>query len=237
MLIAALAVWKRRQSHREQGAELSNDTAFSAGIRHAPRLAAGLLSQVLFWWSPRDPLRIVDLLRSIAIFGASGSGKTSGSGYQMAKAIVGNRKIGGLILASKPEDLAFWQGVFAKAGRKHDLLVFGPRSPLRFNFLDYMQRAGADTRGITEAIMTIGETVQQLQSDGQQNEFWRPQKERTLYNSIEIVRQATGNITAPNIQKFLSGAAQTSDHFQSATWLNKFHNRCLEAAYNKRKMP
>jgi hypothetical protein len=50
--------------------------------KHLP--SSGLLDQVLFHWSPHDPFTIRDLLRSIAIFGASGSGKSSGSGYQLA---------------------------------------------------------------------------------------------------------------------------------------------------------
>lgn len=222
IFLAVFIIWKRlgRQGRR----------AMVSGSR-----VSGLLAQTLFMWSPYDALTIDGLLRSIAIFGASGSGKTSGSGYQLAKAIVGNRKIGGLILASKPEDLAFWQGIFKKAGRKHDLLIFSPQSSKRLNFAGYMQQCGADTREITEAFLTIGETVQQLKNDGQQNEFWRPQKERTIYNAIEIVRQATGGISAPNIQKFLSGAAQTPEELRSEAWQKGFHNKCLEAAYNRSK--
>ena len=203
--------------------------ASSGSFRPAGRIAAGLLSQVLYWWSPRDPLTIRDLLRSIAIFGASGSGKTSGSGYQLAKAIVRNPKIGGLILASKPEDREFWQRIFAKAGRKSDLLIFGPDSPLRFNYLDFLQRSGADTRDITQAIMVIGETLHQ--GEGRQGEqFWRQQNERLIYNAVEIVRRALGKVAAPDLQRFINGAAQNPAALPTPEWQAGFHNQCLERA-------
>ena len=104
MLALLIVLWllSRRQKRREH----ESSTGGFNDRRRAPATVGGLLSQVLFWFSPRDPLRVVDLLRSIAIFGASGSGKTSGSGYQLAKAIImaAGLRIGGLILASKPED-------------------------------------------------------------------------------------------------------------------------------------
>jgi len=200
----------------------------------ARAVSGGMLSQVLFWWSSRDPLTIRDLLRSIAIFGASGSGKTSGSGYQLARAIVMavGLRIGGLILASKPEDREFWERIFRMAGRRNDLLVFGPDSPLRFNFLDFVQRSGGDTRDVTQAITVIGETLEQ--SNGRQSEqFWAKQNERTIYNAVEIVRGATGNVTAPDLQRFINGAAQVPAALATPEWQSGFHSQCLQTAFGK----
>lgn len=199
-----------------------------------PKPAGGLLSQVLFWWSPRDPLTVRDLLRSIAIFGASGSGKTSGSGYQLARAIVmaAGLRIGGLILASKPEDREFWERIFRMAGRRNDLLVFGPDSPLRFNYLNFVQRSGGDTRDITQTITVIGETLEQ--SNGHQSEqFWAKQNERMIYNAVEIVRRATGTATAPDLQRFINGAAQVPSALATPEWQAGFHNQCLQVAFGK----
>src|SRR5579872_2774434 len=70
-----------------------------ARLEKASRKQGGFLDTPLFGWSPYDPFPVRDLLRSVAIFGASGSGKTSGSGYQIAKAIVRNRRINLLIHA------------------------------------------------------------------------------------------------------------------------------------------
>src|SRR5579871_4604942 len=89
--------------------------------------ADDVLDAPLLTWTPNDYFTKRDLLRSVCVQGASGSGKTNFVGYQLAKALVNDHGIGGLILASKPgEDLQFWQAIFKGAGRSNDLLVFGP---------------------------------------------------------------------------------------------------------------
>jgi hypothetical protein len=185
------------------------ETAYAPAKRQKNARNGGLLSQILFQWSPFDPFPIRDLLRSIVIFGAAGSGKTSGSGYLIAKSLAACRKIGGIILASKPEDREFWEGIFRKAGRARDLLVFNAATALRFNFIDFILRNGGDTREITKAIMVISETLEQGGGEGRQHDpFWRRQNERMIYNAVEIVRLATGTVTAPDVQAFINKAAQ-----------------------------
>lgn len=85
------------------------------------------LDQPLLTWTSCDWFSRRDLTRSVCIQGASGSGKTNFVGYGIAKAIVRDRGIGGLILASKAgEDRQYWQSIFAEAGRRNDLSVFAP---------------------------------------------------------------------------------------------------------------
>src|SRR5207244_2932917 len=107
----------------------------------------GGLDKPLLFWSEIDYLSKRDLLRSICVQGASGSGKTNFIGYQIAKALADDPDIGGLCLASKPvEDVQFWQAILGGAGRRKDLLVFGPGHGLRFNVLDHELKCGADSR-------------------------------------------------------------------------------------------
>jgi type IV secretory pathway TraG/TraD family ATPase VirD4 len=202
----------------------------------APVRSGGLLSKILFHWSLLDPFPMRDLLRSIVIFGASGSGKTSGSGYLFAKALAGCRKIGGVILASKPEDRQFWEDIFRKAGRARDLVVFSAASALRFNFIDFILRNGGDTREITKAIMVISETLEQSGGEGRQHDpFWRQQNERMIYNAVEIVRRATGTLTAPDLQRFINGAAQAPATLATPEWRSGFQSHCLEAAHSNQR--
>src|SRR5438552_2082449 len=104
------------------------------------------LDRVLMKWNDLgDVLRKRDLLQSICVQGASGSGKTSAVGYQLAKSLVQDDGISGQILASKPgEDRKFWQKLFADCGRKNDLIVVAPDQPHRFNWLDWEVKNGAD---------------------------------------------------------------------------------------------
>lgn len=206
----------------------------------APKRRSDPMDQPLMWWTEDDPMRVRDVLNGgIAIFGRTGSGKTSGSGFQIGKAIVGLPGSGGLILASKPEDKVFWQDIFEDAGRGKDLLVFAPDAPLRFNLLDGELLAGADTRELTQLIMTIGETLKRNSRSGAgENEaFWDQLKERTIYNAVEIVRKATGRVSASDLQRFITGAATAPSEIASQQWQDGFHNQCLGLAYSAYKTP
>ena len=210
------------------------------------RLQTDLLSLVLFFWSPRDPFTMRDLVRSVAIYGATGSGKTTGPGLAFAKALVGAKgkrhqfgeqmvggPIGGLILASKPkEDRESWQKIFQIAGRLNDLIIFSPESQWRFNFIDYIQKCGGGTADITEAIMVIGETLEHGENQNR-DQFWSEQNRRMIHCAVEVLRLAKGTVTAPDIQAFISSAAQTPAMLNTPEFKNSFHYKCLRAAHQK----
>ncbi len=201
------------------------------------------LETPLFYWTQRDPFSVRSLLNGgLCILGAVGSGKTSSSGKLVGTSIVrysdGNvAKSGGLILAAKPEDLVMWRGIFEAAGRSKDLRVFSPTEPLRFNFLDYEMRHGGHTRNITKCILTIGESLRSNDSGGgaDQDPFWRQQSERMIFNAVEIVKHATGKVSASDLQQFIVGAAQSAEQLASESWRAGFHCRCVEAAHNANK--
>jgi len=129
------------------------------------------LASVLLWWGEKDAFTVRDLLNGgVAIFGRTGSGKTSSSGKALANAIVRHGNSGGLILAAKPEDRSMWEGIFKAAGRSDDLLVFSPEHPLRFNFLNWeLTTGGGHTRNITKCITVIGETLRSSDTAGGEN--------------------------------------------------------------------
>jgi TraM recognition site of TraD and TraG len=205
----------------------------------AEEAAAADLDGALLKWTPHDTFTKRDLLRSICVQGASGSGKTNFIGYRIAKALVGDGGIGGLILASKPvEDVQFWQDIFKAAGRTNDLLVFGPGRDLRFNVLDQELKSGADSRELASFIMTLGETLHRGEAGTQQTEqFFQQQSARMLQLAIEPVRLATGKLSPVELQRFITGAATAPEQLGTSAWQAGFHNRVLEAAYNALKTP
>lgn len=203
----------------------------------AKPVAVAGLDAPLFMWTPHDAFTRRDLLRSICVQGASGSGKTNFIGYQIAKALVRDRDIGGCILASKPvEDLQFWQEKFRAAGRSDDLLVFGPGHDLRFNVLDHELKSGADSRELSSFLMTLGETLNRGEGGTQHSEqFFQQQSERMLQLAIEPVRLATGTVSPVDLQRFITGAAALPEQLATPAWQAGFHNRSLKAAFNAPK--
>lgn len=227
-VLVLLIYWGRKRKKLEALAAAGPATATHTPTTHSAK--GDVLSHDLFHWSPRDPFPIRDLLRSVFICGASGSGKTSGSGYQLMKAFAKTKKVGGLILASKPEDREMWQCVFNAAGRAIDLVVFNPQMPWRMNFLDFIHKNDGDARDITEALMVIGETLEQGDITNR-DPFWKEQNRRMLHNAVEIVMRAKGRVTAPDIQQFITTAALTPAALATPEFLNTFHSQCMERAF------
>ena len=195
------------------------------------------LDQLLFRWSPRDGFTRRDLLRSVAVLGASGSGKTSGSGRHLSKSLVLDRRVGGLIIASKPGDRAMWQEIFAGAGRAGELVVFGPGGDHRFNLLDFQARSGADSREITQCITVVGETLNRSDGDGggDRDPYWAQQSRRTIHNAVEVVLGATGKVTAWDLQTFINTAALTPASLSDPAWQSGFHGECMKKAHDRPK--
>ena len=100
------------------------------------------LDHVVGSWSKTDPITVRDLCQNIAIFGKTGSGKSSGSGDYLLRCAVGYPNSGGLWLASKPEDKDYAIRLFREAGRLDDLLIMEPGGThgYRFNILEYEMR-------------------------------------------------------------------------------------------------
>ncbi len=213
---------------------------FGLSLRRRRKYAVKDLDTPLLKWTPRDGFTKRDLLRSVCIQGASGSGKTNFVGYRIAKALINQGGIGGLILASKPgEDRQHWQGIFASAGRSRDLMIFAPDKPLRCNVLNWELGSGADSRELASCLMVFGETLKRGEASGggEDNQFFKDQSERMLQLAIEPVRLATGNVSATDVKAFIQGAAMAPEQLQSPQWQAGFHNQVLKAAYETPKNP
>jgi len=187
------------------------------------------LDTPLFGWSERDPFTRRELVRSVSIMGSAGSGKTSGSGFQIGRAAVRDRGIGGLIIASKPEDRGFWQGIFEGAGRADDLITFGPGHPHAFNFIDFEK---GDTRDITQNILTVAETLSRMEG-GHESPFWKQGNQRAIHNGVEVLRSAGGRLSTWDLQRFINGAATSGAMLHDETWRAGEHNRILGVAIGK----
>lgn len=96
-----------------------------------------LLGSELFRFTQgsRQIWTVADAFEGTQVFGATGSGKTSGSGRTIAAALLGPRRgpspgapFGGLVLTAKPDHLRDWVGYFKAAGRSlSDITVICPR--------------------------------------------------------------------------------------------------------------
>lgn len=205
-------------------------------VRH--KQPAHALDRVLLNWDEENAFTLRDLLAGgLSVYGRTGSGKTSSSGKAIGRAIVRVPGSGGLIISAKPgDDRALWQQIFRDAGREQDLLIFSPSHELRMNVLDVVMQQDNETRNITKCLTTISETLRSSDTDNRESaDFWQREQERMIFNAVEVVKLATGRVSAPDLHRFISGAAMFPEQMQSEQWLAGFHNQCLKAAWHQPK--
>ena len=118
-----------------------------------------------------------DACQGVQVFGATGSGKTSGSGRYLAMSYLACG-FGGLVLCAKPDERALWEELAELTAREDDLVVFdatGDRH--RFNFIDYEKNHAGDGVGLTanivELLTEIVKAIDREEKDQGEKPFWK----------------------------------------------------------------
>ncbi len=148
-----------------------------------------------------------DAFEGTQIFGATGSGKTTGSGQKIALGLL-RAGFGGLVLTVKLDELDTWRKYAIAAGREDDLLVLEPGGDYDFNFLEYEQEETAklfgEGSGITLtdnlvalfcSVMEVSERNQGGGNDG----FWQKTLRQLLRNAIDLILYAGQPLNFQNI--------------------------------------
>lgn len=186
-----------------------------------------------------NALTLRGLLANLIVFGRTGSGKTSGSGFTLLRGILRHPRSGGILLSNKPSDRADFKRLAQQTGRTDDVLWFSLQDTLRFNVLDHVYRvSGGSTAEIVSCLMTVGETLRSGGQSGHRSDdaaYWRKLSEQLLYHAVQIVKLARQGITAADLQRFLGGAAHSPEELRQDAWREGFHSELLQAALNAPK--
>ena len=148
--------------------------ALSASLREPSQIGQpepSDLSQPLLMLSPhsRDSLTTKMATEGVLITGQTGSGKSSGSGAALAKAML-RAGFGGIVLCCKRDEADVWRKYCEETGRLDSFVVFGPGSEHYFNFLSYEwmrpDRGGRQTENIVTLFTQVIETIEQTAKTG-----------------------------------------------------------------------
>jgi len=178
------------------------------------------LDRPLLGLSPADAWRIRDACEGTQIFGAIGSGKTSGSGQAIAKSFL-SAGFGGLVLTAKPDERALWERYCAQTGRSDSLIVFSPEQPWRFNFLDYELRRPGRGAGETENLVRLFHTILETVDGGKgagKDPFWERAVKQMLRNAIEVAKAATGRLVLAEIAELIATAPSSIEETHAERW-------------------
>lgn len=227
MLLVSLAVWRWRKR----------------GKSSRP-LRDGLSSPLMSWSGQGDVWTLRDAVEGTLILGATGSGKTSGSGRAIAMTML-KAGFGGLVLTAKGDERALWEEYCRESGRLDDLVVFGPDQVHRFNFLDHeLTRKGAGA-GLTENIVSLLTTVLEVAErnsgggSGREDEGYFKRANRQLCrNVVDLLALAHGRVTVPDLYRVVISAPTSLEQKQSPEWkASSFCYQCLQAADKAAKSP
>ena len=140
-----------------------------------------------------DAWRIKDACEGTIIFGATGSGKTSGSGGALARSFL-SAGFGGLVLCAKPDEPALWQGYAAEAGRGSDVVMFGAGGSWAFNFMTYESLRSGAGAGLTENLVTLFMEVASIGSGDARSRggdpFWERAMRSLIRNCVDVLVMA-----------------------------------------------
>ena len=205
------------------------------------RPAASLdeLDQALLFFGD-EALTLRNCCEGIFVTGATGSGKTSGSGAAIARAYLQNG-FGGIVTCTKPDDAELWRRYARQTGREHDLIYFGPRHQHRFNYLSFAASLTPTnvrpTENLTQLLGTVIEVANRGQSGSSQDAYWSRAARQILRNSIDLVLLARGiqGLTLQEVYQTIITAPTDSEQVQCRDWQKT--SRCMQLLDEAHRRP
>lgn len=170
-----------------------------------------------------DAVTLRDLYSGTQIFGSTGSGKTSGSMAALCKGLfaVG---AGALCLCAKRDDSVLYRRYARECGREKDVMLFGPESGLFYNFIDSELSQGGSGPGLVTNLTALLSAVGDLGDGGKggsgsgDNVYFQKASDQLCRNSLEVLVQANGRVTIPDLQRFVSTTPNSLDEVASRDW-------------------
>ncbi len=204
--------------------------------RFVRKLAAPLLK-----WSKFDVFTLADALEGVFITGATGSGKSTGSGQAILMAYL-RAGFGGLVLTAKAGEADLIRAYCKKAGRLRDLKIFSPSRKLRFNPFDYeLKRKGAGA-GLTENLVSLFAEILEIAErqggrGGREDEgYWRRALRQLLRNSIDLLIMAKGSLSVSDLYRIVISAPTNLEQVSSDEWMaSSFCYECCNVVDEKKK--
>lgn len=196
------------------------------------------LDAPLLFLSPHrgDGFSLRDAMAGTHITGATGTGKSTGSGAALLDAFL-RAGLGGLVLVAKPGEYEWIVKRANRTGRSHSVIRFSPDSGLRFNFLDYAIAAdmaagrGMVTMNIVTLIMKVTEAAMrgnELRGQAAEQPFWRLAPQELLSHAVDALFAAYGTVRLPELIQFILSAPQSEEEFHSDVFQrSSFHLRTI----------
>lgn len=180
---------------------------------------------VLREWGDGAAFRIADAQTGACVFGATGSGKTSGVGKHLAYAYLA-AGMGGVVLCAKKEEKHQWCKWTQDTGRSDDLVIVDATGNWRFNFLEHEASRPEEGGGLTINIVSILDEIAGAiagsagKPEGGQgdNKFWEDALHHLNTNLVELPILAGLQVSLPLLRDILNTAPQSPEQISDPHW-------------------
>ena len=177
-----------------------------------------------------------DACEGTFILGASGSGKTTGSGRALAEAFLAS-DFGGLILTVKPGEAKLWEAYARAAGREEQLCIVRPGGHFKLNFLDYESRRPGKGSGLIENLVALFYTIIDVSAKGQHNRelsrFWSDVGKELIRNTFRVLTLATSPLKLDEVCRFIIESPQRAyggNPKPAGPWFTQCMDRAMAVA-------
>ena len=180
---------------------------------------------VLRDWGDGQAFRLADAQSGVCVFGATGSGKTSGPAKHLAYGYLA-AGFGGLVLCAKKEECRQWQLWAAETGREDDLVIIEGGGTYRFNFLEWEASRPDEGGGLTINIVAILDEIAGAlasgagKSDGGHgdNKFWNDALHHMNTNLVDLPIFAGLRVSLPLMRSIVNSAPQDLEQVSDPKW-------------------
>ena len=187
----------------------------------------------------RQAFRLSDALTGVCVFGATGSGKTTGPAKHLAYGYLA-ADFGGLVLCAKKEERRQWQKWAPECGRTDDLVIVDATGKWRFNFLEWEASRPDEGGGLTINIVAILDEIAgaiakaagKAEGGGGDNKFWEDALHHMNTNLVDLPVFAGLRVSLPLMRSIVSSAPQSLAQIADEKWQE--HQR-LRATFSGRR--
>lgn len=214
--------WKPKPTRDEGSGPLPFTLGNNVVGNHISKLRETRLVQL----SPNDWWTVGNAIEGTQIFGATGSGKTSGSGRTIARAFL-STGFGGLVLTSKPDDVAEWESLLAATGRSNDAVYVRVGGSNRLDFLEYEFEREGRGAGLTQNVVSlVTNAIGSMSERGAgEDAYWTDSLRQLVTHAVELAVLARGKASLPVVADIIRDAPQERPDVAKRAWRES--SRCF----------
>ena len=182
--------------------------------------------------SDADVWRIRDASEGLLIFGAVGSGKTSGSGSAVTQNFL-RAGYGELVLTVKPDEASRWLRMCERTGRSADCIHVTYGSGHKLNILDYETQRTGKRLSITDDLIALFRCIIGVTSGSKKNDkgddFWTLAPNRLMARLFDTFLLADEPISLDSLIQFVESApTNPAQHWQTIKGFAEIINRARQ---------